>query len=166
MLERKCGLSLRNAVLAAATEPLTRTLHGLTAAAGAPNGERTSGAMALPRPGHCRPLSVIVSPVRPDRLSVFCGSPAVLVSVCDPDGGASVSELRIRDVLGLTRTEARVALKLLEGRETHETAEALGVSFYTVRAHLARIFGKTGTQRQAELVALLTRLSGHLRAMD
>jgi hypothetical protein len=44
--------------------------------------------------------------------------------------------------------------------------EALGVSFYTVRAHLARIFGKTGTQRQAELVALLTRLSGHLRAMD
>jgi DNA-binding CsgD family transcriptional regulator len=36
------------------------------------------------------------------------------------------------------------------------------VSYYTVRAHLAHVFDKTGTKRQAELVGLLTRSTSPL----
>jgi DNA-binding CsgD family transcriptional regulator len=35
-----------------------------------------------------------------------------------------------------------------------ETAQALDVALTTVRTHLAHIFDKTGTSRQAELVRL------------
>ena len=163
LLLEKCGLTVRNGALGAANEQLTSRLRGLIAAAAQPNGERKSGTMALPWPSHRLPLSVIVNPVRQERFSLFFEGPWVLVSIADPNAGISASERRIREVLGLTRTEARVALKLLEGCDTREVAEALGISFYTVRAHLAHIFGKTGTERQAELVSLLTRLSDHLR---
>ena len=40
-----------------------------------------------------------------------------------------------------------------------EIAEAAGVSIGTVRSHMKALFSKTGTHRQAELVALLTRLA-------
>jgi len=166
LLLEKRGITVRSGALSAANEQVTSRLRGLIAAAARPNGERRSGAMALPRPGHRLPLSLIVNPVRQERFSLFFEGPWVLVSIADPDAGISASERRIREVLGLTRTEARVALKLLEGCDTREAAEALGISFYTVRAHLARIFGKTGTERQAELVSLLTRLSNHLREMN
>lgn len=166
LLLKNCGLTVRNGALGAANEHLTSKLRGLIAAAAETRGERSSGAMVLPRPNHRLPLSVIVNPIRQERFSLFFEGPWVLVSIADPDAGNSASERRIREVLGLTRTEARVALKLLEGCDTREAAAALGISFYTVRAHLSRMFGKTGTQRQAELVALLTRLSDHLRAMN
>jgi len=163
LLADKRGLTVRNGSLAAVAEPVTRKLQGLIAAAARPNGERTSGAMVLPRPAHSLPLSVIVNPVRQERFSLFFEGPWVLVSIADPDAGISASEHRVREVLGLTRAEAHIALKLLEGCDTREAAEALGISFYTVRAHLSRMFDKTGTKRQADLVSLLTRLSGHLR---
>jgi DNA-binding CsgD family transcriptional regulator len=163
LLTAKCGMTLRNGMLIAATETLTRNLHGLIGAAAGRKGERTSATMALPRPDHIRPLSAIVSPLPSEQISVFCADPLVLVSVSDPDAKISVPEHRLHEVLGLTRAEARIALKLMEGHDPREAAQALGVSFYTVRAHLVRIFDKTGTRRQAELVALLMRLLDHLR---
>ena len=163
LLTAKRGITLRNGMLVAATEPLTRRLHGLIAAAAARKGERTSAAMALPRPDHIRPLSAIVSPIPSEQISVFCADRLVLVSISDLDAEISVHEHRIREVLGLTRAEARVALKLMEGHDPREAAQAFGVSFYTVRAHLVRILNKTGTRRQAELIALLVRLLDHLR---
>ena len=43
-----------------------------------------------------------------------------------------------------------------------ETAETLGVAESTVKTHLHRIFGKTGTSRQAELVKLVAGFAGPL----
>jgi DNA-binding CsgD family transcriptional regulator len=163
LLAAKRGITLRNGMLVAATEPLTRRLHGLIAAAAGRKGERTSAAMPLARPDHFRPLSAIVSPLPSEQVSLFCADPLVLVSISDPDAEISVPEHLLREVLGLTRAEARVALKLMHGLDTRESAQALGVSFYTVRAHLVRIFDKTDTRRQPELIALLMRLLDHLR---
>jgi DNA-binding CsgD family transcriptional regulator len=163
LLAQKRGLALRNAGLSAMTDALSRRLQGLVAAAASRKGERTSGAMAIPRPGGRRPLSIIVSPVPSDPLSVFCSGPLAIVSARDPDLDVSISEQRIRDVLGLTRAEARIALKLMEGCDSREAAQAIGISYYTVRAHLARIFAKTGTRGQADLIALLTRLVDHFQ---
>ena len=55
----------------------------------------------------------------------------------------------------VTPAEARVLELILEGRKLREIAEKLGVSIATVRTHLGRLFHKTGTSRQAELVALI-----------
>lgn len=56
---------------------------------------------------------------------------------------------------GLTDAELQVARLIARGRSAGAAAQELGVAVSTVRTHLSALFGKTGTQRQAELVALL-----------
>lgn len=65
---------------------------------------------------------------------------------------------------GLTGAELRVLLAIAQGLGGVETAQMLGVSEATVRTHLQRMFSKTGTSRQTELLTLLHRSSPPLRA--
>ncbi|MHA6688896.1 response regulator [Devosia sp. A449] len=58
---------------------------------------------------------------------------------------------------GLTPAEARVALALADGKQPAQIAADLDIARTTVVFHLRNIFQKTGTNRQAELVALLLR---------
>lgn len=68
---------------------------------------------------------------------------------------------RILGVLfGLSRAEARLALRLLAGQTPQECAREAGVGVATVRSQLHSMFAKTGARRQAELVALLARVPG------
>jgi DNA-binding CsgD family transcriptional regulator len=138
-----------------------RRLSALIAAAAGP-GARSGGSMAVRRWGERAPLSVAVAPMSEQRLPIAGVAPTVMVCVTDPDAACSVSEAFLGELFGLTGGQAKVAAALLEGRSPRQAAEALGLSFYTVRAHLTRIFEKTGVNRQAELVALMTRaLSGY-----
>ena len=57
---------------------------------------------------------------------------------------------------GLTPSEVRVALALLEGGSPRRIAEAQGVTLATVRTHLRRLYDKTGTSGQAALVKLVS----------
>ena len=61
----------------------------------------------------------------------------------------------ISKVFTLTPTELRVLLAIVEVGGTPEVAEALGVAVTTVKTHLGRLFEKTGTARQADLVKLV-----------
>jgi DNA-binding CsgD family transcriptional regulator len=61
----------------------------------------------------------------------------------------------IAGLYGLTPTELRVLLAIVEVRGVRETAEVLGIGEATVKTHLHRVFGKTGVNRQAELVKLV-----------
>jgi DNA-binding CsgD family transcriptional regulator len=45
-----------------------------------------------------------------------------------------------------------------------ETAEALGIAETTTKTHLQRIFSKTGTSRQADLVRLVAGYTGPVAA--
>ena len=54
----------------------------------------------------------------------------------------------------ITPAECRVLMVLVQGMTPTETAAALGISEPTVRTHLQRLFTKTGTRRQAELMRL------------
>lgn len=65
----------------------------------------------------------------------------------------------IVQLYGLTGAEMRVAVALMPGKPMRAVAKALGVSLHTVKTHLQHIFQKTRTTRQAELVALLWRMS-------
>lgn len=71
------------------------------------------------------------------------------------------STLLLQERLALTRTEARVATRLADGRPVAHIARELGMAEATVRTHLRNIFRKTGASRQAELVALVHRTLGN-----
>jgi DNA-binding CsgD family transcriptional regulator len=55
----------------------------------------------------------------------------------------------------LTPTELRVLFAVVEVGGAPEVAEALGIAESTVKTHLGRLYGKTGTRRQADLVKLV-----------
>jgi DNA-binding CsgD family transcriptional regulator len=64
----------------------------------------------------------------------------------------------------LTPTELRVLLAIVEVGGVPEVAEALGIGEATVKTHLHRLFAKTDTKRQADLVKLVAGFSNHLVA--
>jgi DNA-binding CsgD family transcriptional regulator len=160
------GLTARNGVLRAAGSDMTRKLHALIAAACEPNAARRSaGSMQLPREG-LGPLSVTATPFGGDQAEFLVGEissgRSALLCVSDPYADACIPEQRLQDLFGLSRAEARVARQLLEGRGPRDAAKKLGVSFFTVRGHLVRMYQKTGVNRQAELVRMMTRALGRL----
>jgi DNA-binding CsgD family transcriptional regulator/PAS domain-containing protein len=62
----------------------------------------------------------------------------------------------------LTPTELRVLLAIVEVGGVPEVAAALGVAATTVKTHLGRLFEKTNTGRQADLVKLVAGFSSPL----
>ncbi|HXQ14030.1 MAG TPA: helix-turn-helix transcriptional regulator [Caulobacteraceae bacterium] len=120
---------------------------------------RSGGSMLIEAPDRL-PLTVLVAPVSADRLAIVRGEPLAVVCVTDPQAGDGLPLQLARDLFGLTAAEARVAMELANGASPREIARTLGVSFYTVRAHLAHCYQRTGTTRQSELVALLLRTYG------
>jgi DNA-binding CsgD family transcriptional regulator len=105
-------------------------------------------------------LPVSVAPIRAEAPIAIRQEPSVLVCVSDLEPRGGLSEERLRQIFDLSRAEARVAAALFAGDTPREAAVRLGVSFYTVRGHLVRIFEKTGTSRQAELIRLLAAADG------
>lgn len=65
----------------------------------------------------------------------------------------------LQKAFGLTTAESNLAMGIAQGATLNEIARSQGVSMHTVRGHLASAFAKTHTRRQAELSALLARLS-------
>jgi DNA-binding CsgD family transcriptional regulator len=115
-------------------------------------------ALAVPRDTD-PPFTLALAPFRP-RWSRLNGQPALaLVFMRDP-GRICIDPGQLRDLFGLTRAEAATAIDLVRGMSLAEIATAHGVGGETVRSHVKKILAKTGTQRQAEAVALLLRAVG------
>jgi len=64
----------------------------------------------------------------------------------------------------LTPTELRVLSGIVQVGGVPEVAEAMGISVSTVKTHLRRLFAKTGTDRQADLVKLVAGYANPLVA--
>lgn len=64
---------------------------------------------------------------------------------------------------GLTNAQVQVLTFLAQGNAPEVIAGILGITDSTVRSHLKSLFGKTGTSRQAELVARALSLVSPLR---
>lgn len=61
----------------------------------------------------------------------------------------------IRKLFKLTPTELRVFLAIVEIGGVPDVARSMGIAETTIKTHLTRIFIKTGTKRQADLVRLI-----------
>lgn len=75
-----------------------------------------------------------------------------LLKLYDQDLGLQVDVADLCRLYGLTRGEATLAVHLVQGKSIDEAAAELFISPHTARTHLKRIFMKTDTHRQTELV--------------
>ena len=96
-----------------------------------------------------------VIPIRLSARDIFarCVAALVLTPVTLPQ--APPVEL-VQSLFDLTPAEARVARSLASGKTVEDIAADSGVSATTVRTHVRGVLEKTGRNRQAEVVALLT----------
>lgn len=81
--------------------------------------------------------------------------PEIGLAILPDDYDAGVIEAMLRENYGLTPSEIRTAVGLLSHNGLAAIAGHTGVSVETVRFHMKRIFSKTGTGRQSELVKLI-----------
>ena len=106
-------------------------------------------------------LDIIRLPHAPQHLFGF--APRTLVIARDlgaePDHRAGTRRhMILRHGLGLTPSEADIALRLAAGDTPEAVAAARGAAVSTVRAQIKAILRKLGLSRQLELAALINRL--------
>lgn len=114
--------------------------------------QRTPSALAASR-GTRAPLRLMVVPM--DSASA---TREAAVWILAPQSPRLPHPRMLAVLFGLSRAEARLALRLLAGQTPQECAREAGVGVATVRSQLHSMFAKTGARRQAELVALLARV--------
>lgn len=155
-MRRGTGLRYERGRLAAATPFLTPRLHALARDAVRPDRAENDigGTLELNRGEGRPPLLAHVFPVAANRTaSMFdFDRPAVAVFVADPSADLDAQVRRFGAKFGLTPAETRVLGEIIGGDGLQSAAQRLKISRATARTHADRIFGKTGTHRQTELV--------------
>lgn len=147
ILDRADALTLQDGQLRALRGADDEAL--LAILAGALDGE-AGGPLLLSRRWGGRDYVAVGKPLHARR-----PNPAALLVVVDPERVPRPGTELLKRVFGFTAAEARVALRLLDGRTPEEAAGDLGISGATLRVHLAHLFRKTRTNRQAELIRVL-----------
>jgi DNA-binding CsgD family transcriptional regulator len=94
-------------------------------------------------------------PLRRSAHDIFPGGDLVVAVSALKRSALVPSPAILTGLFDLTPAEAKFASALVSGRSIKEAARDVGVTESSGRTYLARIFSKTGTHRQAELVALL-----------
>lgn len=113
--------------------------------------------IALQSQDDTRPIRALVAPAPSSSTS---RTPLAILILCLPASALPITT-RLPSVYRLTVAEDRLARHLAAGGSVEEFAECHDISVNTVRTHLKRLFEKTGTARQGELIALIYQnLSG------
>jgi DNA-binding CsgD family transcriptional regulator len=117
---------------------------------------QAGGALALRRAKQRRPIQVLVTPVR--LMDKHRASVRVLILATDPERTVHFPDTILRQTYGLTPAETEIANALLTGFSLEEIAQLRKVSIATVRSQMKGLMGKTDTQRQGDLIRLLSTL--------
>jgi DNA-binding CsgD family transcriptional regulator len=142
--DTKTAGELRAIVAAAARNEGAIGAAGIGMAIAAPDGP--------PATAHVLPIA------QGDLRSRLLPKGAAAVFVASEGLRQPMSLAPVADLYGLSGAETRLLTRVMQGESLAEAAAALHVSQNTAKTHLSRIFAKTGTQRQAGLVALVNRL--------
>lgn len=135
----------------------------IAAAAGRGSG-RAPAALAITRAERL-PLTLSVAPLRPRWSRALDPGPMAIVFLKDAERPTLHLD-RLRELFGLTPTEAVIAADLGAGKSPEDIAGRQRIAIGTVRWHLKSILAKTGTGRQAEAAALLSRSVAALPTRD
>jgi len=103
-------------------------------------------------------LVATVLPLKADHAIALRQAPMALVILVDPGVPRGLTSDLLTEMLGLSPTEARLALILASGKTVKDFAILQGCTWNTARGHLAHLLRKAGCRRQTELVGLLQSL--------
>lgn len=134
-------------------ELIKRATGRSSRAAAMPSG----GAMKIGRPQTTESLQISVVPAS-ERTHIGDRGRYAAIFIGEPRAAPRLRGDVLREVYGLTAAEARVANFLLEGKDLRGAAAQLSIEWTTARFHLKRVFAKTGTRRQTELMRLMLTL--------
>jgi len=167
ILERRDFLRAEHGRLVAADPELNLILHNAVVASVFGAGATRSESIALPFIAHDGERFVghflpITAGRRRKTGAAFEATAMLFVNSTSLDGPAAADI--IKKVFKLTPTELRVMLTVVEFGGVPDTARNLNIAESTVKTHLVRIFAKTDTKRQAELVKLAAAFSPQLRS--
>jgi len=116
-------------------------------------------AMLIQRENTSRPLTIYVLPVvNTSAWTRWLTQARVILLVVDPRPGDPPDPTTVRDLLGITLGEARVASLVGSGLSPREAGLKIGVTEESARTVLKRVYAKIGVSKQSELAALLTKL--------
>jgi DNA-binding CsgD family transcriptional regulator len=151
LLDTRDGLVVVNGKLVASQHYYTIELRNCVKAT--PSGKLRL--MSIPRTGGGHLLLSFV----PLKTSSMNPEAITLVQVVDPGQVLRIEADSLSKLFGLTRAEAALACEIASGATLEQAAHKLSVRPSTIKTHLKRIFRKTNTTRQSELIALLLRIA-------
>jgi DNA-binding CsgD family transcriptional regulator len=122
------------------------------------SGRSTVSSIPIAAEDERSPMIVHLIPIRGAAHDVFSQATALLV-VTPVDRAAVPTAQVLQGLFDLTAAESRLAGLIAQAQTPREAALGLGITEETARTTLKRIFSKTGTRRQAELVRLLSGAS-------
>jgi DNA-binding CsgD family transcriptional regulator len=148
----------------ARTDAEMRTIFAASA-----QGDAVAGSKGIPLPANANAADPYVAHVLPlasgeRRRAASVGQATAAVFVHKAALEASSLPQVVADAFKLTMTELRVLFAIVEVGGVPEVAQVLGIAPTTVRTHLRRVFEKTGTARQADLVKLVAGFVSPLSA--
>lgn len=148
-----CLMSRKDKLTAVHAHDALELQHLLTQAVHGPGRCRTGGTMQVSIAKRNTPGIVTVVPL--GLSDCGDGGPVAMVSLRDPEASITISDRMLTQRFGLTVAERRIALMLADGSSPRQIAEALAVTYNTVRNHMKKIYDKCDVRRQGELVAKL-----------
>ena len=160
--QRDAPLYIADGQLHAADAATDRRLKRLVGQAASPSGDPPVAAGAALVAGFeadTASASALVATILPFARTEAYGLPfrRLALVALRPIGPADPQAFgeQLAAAFGLSPAEARLAATLAGGRSLREAAIAGGVTVKTARTYLERVFRKTGTGHQGQLVALL-----------
>jgi DNA-binding CsgD family transcriptional regulator/PAS domain-containing protein len=165
MLDERCVLRAGGGKVAAIGDDADREFNHVLALAG--GGDAAVGAKGISMPlkgrdgenyvAHMLPLT---SGARRRAGTSYAAVAALFVRKAELDAPSTPEA--IARLYKLTPTELRVLLAVVQVGGVPEVADELGIGEATVKTHLHRLFGKTDTKRQSDLVKLVAGFASPL----
>jgi len=154
----------RHGVLQAQNTAVVLALQEAIASAASADASLGSRGIGLPISAPGQPPAVAyVLPLTEGTARAAFRPACAAVFVSTTTSASPLPEAVLTTLFDLTPAEARVLLRIGSGLSASRSAASLGIGENTMKTHLNRIFAKTGTRRQADLVKLISNIGAPLR---
>ncbi|WP_244477548.1 MULTISPECIES: LuxR C-terminal-related transcriptional regulator [unclassified Rhizobium] len=160
MLSAQTPLRTKNGVLQAQSPAVAHVLLDAITAAAEADASLGSRGIGLPisAPGDPPAVAYVLPLTEGTSRAAFRPACAAVFISTTTSASPPPADVLIA-LYDLTPAEARVVLQIGEGLTASQCAATLAISENTLKTHLGRIFAKTNTARQADLVKLLSTIT-------
>jgi DNA-binding CsgD family transcriptional regulator len=101
---------------------------------------------------------VVYGTILPERERTIFSRATALLTIVDPEQRLNISAELLMDYYDITRSEAKLATSLLEGKSVSVHSFDHNISPVTARNHLQALLRKTGSHSKVELVVKLNKI--------